>query len=298
MRPYRSLLFVPGHKPSWVDKAVHAGADALILDLEDSVPPATKAEARAAVADSIDRLHRDHPDVGVLVRPNPWDTEHFGADLEAAVRPGLDALLLPKVYAPVDVQNFAALLDHFELKTGLARGTVELVPSLETARSYATCADLATASPRVGSLMAAAARDSDVSRELGFTWSAEGLETLYYRSRAVLACRAAGLRHPIVGLWQDIGDLAGLERFATDNLRLGFRGQVLIHPTHVEVVNRAYTPSPATVERYRRMIAAFEEAAAAGSAAVDFEGEHIDIAHVQTAREIVSMAESMRSGTQ
>jgi citrate lyase subunit beta/citryl-CoA lyase len=236
--------------------------------------------------------------VGVHVRPNPRDTAHFGADLVAAVRPRLDALLLPKVYAPLDIQKFAALLDYFELRSGLARGTVELVPSLETASSYATCPDLATASPRVASLMAAAARDSDVSRELGFTWSVVGFETLYYRSRAVLACRAAGLRHPVVGLWQDIGDLEGLERFATDNLNLGFRGQVLIHPTHVKVVNRVYTPSPETVERYRRMIAAFEQAAAAGSAAADFEGEHIDIAHVQTAREIVSRAESMRSVTQ
>ncbi|MBX6382384.1 MAG: CoA ester lyase [Microbispora sp.] len=298
MRPYRSLLFVPGHKPDWVVKAVRAGADAVILDLEDSVPLTAKSDARSAVAESIDRLHRDHPDVGVLVRPNPWDTECFGADVAAVVRPGLDALLLPKVRGPLDVQNFAALLDHFEVAGGMARGTVELVPSLETALSYATCSELATASPRVASLMAAAARDSDVSRELGFTWSAEGLETLYYRSRAVLACRAAGLRHPIVGLWQDIGDLAGLERFATRNLHLGFRGQVLIHPAHVEVVNRVYTPPPQTVERYRRMIAAFERAAAAGNAAVDFEGEHIDIAHVQTAREIVAMAENLRRGTQ
>jgi citrate lyase subunit beta/citryl-CoA lyase len=298
MRPYRSLLFVPGHKPSWVDKAVRSGADALILDLEDSVPAGAKADARAAVAESIDRLHRANRDVGVLVRPNPWDGDHFGLDLEATVRPGLDALLLPKVYAPLDVRNFAALVDHFELKSGMPRGSVELVPSLETARALQTCADLATASPRVASLMAAAARDADVSREVGFTWSPEGTETLYYRSRAVLACRAAGLRHPIIGLWQDISDLAGLERFATQNRQLGYRGQVLIHPTHVEVVNRVYTPSVELVERYRRMIAAFEEAAAAGSAAADFEGEHIDIAHVQTAREIVSMADSRRSATQ
>lgn|SRR5690606_24815814 len=294
MRPYRSLLFVPGHKPSWVDKAVRSGADALILDLEDSVPPGAKADARSAVAESIDRLHRDHPQVGVLVRPNAWDTDHFGADLEATVRPGLEALLLPKVYAPRDVQNFAALLDHFEIRMGMARGSIELVPSLETAASLVRCAELATASPRVASLMAAAARDADVSREVGFTWTAEGMETLYYRSRVVLACRAAGLRHPLVGLWQDIGDLAGLEQFAVGNLQLGYRGQVVIHPTHVPVVNRVYTPPPEVVERYRRMIAAFEEAVAAGHGAVEFEGEHIDIAHVQTAREIVALAESRR----
>src|SRR5690349_8382116 len=98
MRPYRSLLFVPGHKPDWAAKAVRAGADAVILDLEDSVPESLKPQARQAVARTIAQLARDHPQVGVVVRPNPLDTEHFGLDLQAIVQPGLHALLLPKIY--------------------------------------------------------------------------------------------------------------------------------------------------------------------------------------------------------
>jgi citrate lyase subunit beta/citryl-CoA lyase len=290
MEPYRSLLFVPGHKPDWVAKAVKAGVDAVILDLEDSVPEAAKAEARTFVASSIDSLQGEHPHIGVLVRPNPLDTSHFGRDIRAVVRPGLDALLLPKVFGRDDIVAFDALLNAAEIEAGVQRGSVELVPTLETARSIAACDELAS-SPRVASLMSAAARDADVSREIGFTWTALGLETLYIRSRAVLACRAAGLTHPLCGLWQELSDLIGLREFARANAGLGFGGQVIIHPSHAGPVNEEYTPTAAVVERFRKMIDAFEAAQVAGSAAASFQGEHIDIAHVKTARQVVAFAD-------
>lgn len=293
MRPLRSLLFVPAHRDGWAQKAARAGADAVILDLEDSVPEPSKAEARALASHTIDSLRAEHPEVTVLVRPNPLDTDHFGRDLASVVRPGLGGLLLPKIYGPREVLDFASLLEHFEIEASLPRGAVEVIPTLETARSLVNCESIAAAHPRVASLMVAAARDADVSREVGFCWTAEGLETLHYRSKAVLACRAAGLRHPIVGLWQEIADLAGLRRFAEDNRRLGFAGQVLIHPSHIETVNDVYAPEPKVVQRFRRMIDAFEQAQANGQAAALFEGEHVDIAHVKTAREVVALAESI-----
>ncbi|HEY5856435.1 MAG TPA: CoA ester lyase [Aldersonia sp.] len=293
MRPLRSLLFVPAHRDGWAHKAARAGTDAVILDLEDSVPEPSKADARALASHTIDSLRAEHPELTVLVRPNPLDTDHFGRDLAAVVRQGLGGLLLPKIYGPREVLDFAALLEHFEIEAGLPRGVVEVIPTLETARSLVNCESIAAAHPRVASLMVAAARDADVSREVGFEWTAEGLETLHYRSKAVLACRAAGLRHPIVGLWQEIADLAGLRRFAEDNRRLGFAGQVLIHPSHIETVNDVYAPDPKVVERFRRMIDAFEQAQANGQAAALFEGEHVDIAHVKTARGVVALAESI-----
>ncbi|QSE89825.1 CoA ester lyase [Rhodococcus pseudokoreensis] len=295
MRPLRSLQFVPAHREGWAQKAVRAGADAVILDLEDSVPEPSKADARALAAATIDTLRREHPEVTVLVRPNPLDTDHFGKDLHAVVRAGLGGLLLPKIYGAREVLDFAALLEHFEIEAALVRGSVEVIPTLETAKSLVNCEAIAAAHPRVASLMVAAARDADVSREVGFEWTAEGLETLHYRSKAVLACRAAGLAHPIVGLWQEISDLDGLRRFAEGNRRLGFTGQVLIHPSHIETVNDVYAPDPKVVDRFRRMIEAFEQAQAQGQAAALFEGEHVDIAHVKTARGVVALAESISS---
>lgn len=285
MFPYRSLLFVPGHKESWVDKGVASGAHALILDLEDAVPEVDKNLAREVTASSVDRLGKE-TSVCVLVRVNALDTAHFGADLEAVVRPGLTAVLIPKVYDVEDVIAFDALVRHFEIAAGMEVGTVGLIPSFETAKALVNV-DRIAAGPRVVSLMAAAAKDADISREVGFTWTPAGDETLYLRSRVVLAARAAGLRHVVLGLWQSIRDLEGLRAFAESNHRLGFGGQVIIHPSHAPIVNEAYSLPAEVLARYAAMVKAYEDGAAEGHGAVMFDGEHIDLAHVQNARQIL-----------
>ncbi|GLY68998.1 HpcH/HpaI aldolase/citrate lyase family protein [Amycolatopsis taiwanensis] len=287
MKPYRSLLFVPGHKPDWADKGIRAGAHALILDLEDAVPSEAKDAGRAAVAATLDRLAGGP--TGLVVRVNPLDTDLFGKDIAAVVRPGLTALLLPKVYGRDDIVAYDALVTAAEVERGLPRGSVGLIPSLETARSLSNVDAIASA-PRVVGLMAAAAKDADISREVGFTWSPAGLETLYLRSKVVLAARSAGLGHIVLGLWQDVRDLDGLRAFAQANRDLGFGGQVVIHPSHVGPVNEVYTPSDAELDRLRRLVAAYEDGARAGQGAVMFEGEHIDLAHAQSARSILAVA--------
>lgn len=295
MKPYRSMLFVPGHKPTWVDKAVASGTDAVILDLEDSVPEHEKADARATVGRSIEALAAVNDRTGIWVRPNGWESGLAGLDLEQIVRPGLNGLLLPMVYTAADVARFDTLLTHFEIKNGLPVGGIELFPALETARSMATCEEIAVASPRVVSLFGATARDADVARSLGYEYTLEGLETLYIRSRIVLACRSAGLDHPIGGLWQDIHDIEGLRTFAESNRKLGYRGFVAIHPSHIKHINELFTPAPARIAFYRGLIAAFETAEAAGHGAVTYEGQHVDYAHVKTARETVAFADSLTS---
>lgn len=290
MKPYRSLLFVPGHKPAWVEKAIAAGADALILDLEDAVPPDDKPAARETVAQSIRRVREQNRTVGLFVRPNSLDTGLTGRDLEAVVQPGLDGLLLPKIDDELDVVRFDALVSWFEARNGVEPGQIEFLATLETAKSMSRCEAIAAA-PRVASVLGLTARDADVGRALGIRWTGEGLETLYLRSRVVLANRAAGLNHPICGLWQDIHDAEGLVNFCQANLDLGYRGMVIIHPSHARPVNELFTPSPEQVAFYRGMIYAFETAAAAGSGAVQYEGQHIDTAHMKTAREFVAFAE-------
>ncbi|TDD06370.1 CoA ester lyase [Saccharopolyspora terrae] len=287
MKPYRSLLFVPGHKPDWADKGVRAGAHALILDLEDAVPSGAKDEARTATAGTLERLAGGP--TGLVVRVNPLETELFGKDVAAVVRPGLTALLLPKVYSRDDVLAYDALVTAAEIERGLPRGTVGLIPSLETARSLTNVDEIASA-PRVVSLMAAAAKDADISREVGFTWSPGGLETLYLRSKVVLAARSAGLEHIVLGLWQELRDLDGLRVFARANRDLGFGGQVVIHPSHVGPVNETYTPDAAELDRLRRLVVAYEGGARTGQGAVMFEGEHIDLAHAQRARSVLAVA--------
>jgi citrate lyase subunit beta/citryl-CoA lyase len=268
-----------------------AGVDGLILDLEDSVPEGLKVDARAEVVRSVGRLRESGSGVGVYVRVNALDTGLSGDDIAAVVVPGLDGLSLPKTYGPEDIIRFDALVTHFELKNGVAPGSVEFICNLETAEAYASCERMAVASPRVVTLFAGTARDADVSRSIGFQFTPGGSETLYLRSRAVLAARAAGLEFPLVGVWQDLADPEGARRFSEQNRSLGFRGQVLIHPSHVAVANEVFSPSKFEVDFYAGMIAAFERAEAGGAAAVVYEGMHVDYAHIKTAREVLAFSE-------
>lgn len=282
----RSLLFVPGHKADWIDKALASVADGIIIDLEDSVPNSAKPLARANARTAL--LTRTHNKT-VLIRPNGLATPHHWLDLEATCVNGLESYLLPMLTGRDDVVRFDALITAAEDINDLRRGSVTVVPSFETAAAI-SAVDGVVSAPRVVGVMAAAARNADVARSVGFRWTAEGTETLYLRSKIVLAARAAGLRTIVLGLWQDVADLDGLRRFAAANADLGFTGQVLIHPTHAPVANDEYGLSDDRAAYYRRLVAAFTEGQRAGNGAVSFEGEHIDLAHAEHAREILRLA--------
>lgn len=294
MRPYRSMLFVPGHRADWVDKAVASGADAITLDLEDSVPDELKSQAREIVAASVRRLHDERIDVGVLVRVNGLSTGLTGFDLEAVVGPGLDAVFAPKVESALDAQRFETLIDYFEARNG-ASG-IELVVPMETARALISCEEIAASTPRMGCVLGSTAEHADVAREVGYEWTPEGLETLAMRSRVLLACRAAGV-HAMTGLWERIHDLEGLRTFAEQGRGLGFRGQIAIHPSHVSVINEVYGPDPVQREFYTGMVEAYRTAAAAGSGAVVYRGSHIDKAHYDKALEWLDRARAIDGTT-
>lgn len=289
MKPTRSLLFVPGHRKGWAEKAVAKGADAVILDLEDSVPLDLKAEARQMVAETIADLARNHPQVGVYVRLNALETGMMGDDLEAVAIAGCDGFLPPKTYGARDIIQADALVTHFERRNGVAPGRLEFLLSLETAQAYAECEAMIAASPRCATLFAGTARDADVSRSVGFEFTPGGLETIYLRSRAVLATRAAGRDFPIVGVWQDLKDVDGAWAFARQNRQLGFRGMVAIHPSHVAIANEVFQPSAQEVIFYQGMIDAFRTAEAKGLAATTYEGMHIDYAHIKTAQAVIAL---------
>jgi citrate lyase subunit beta/citryl-CoA lyase len=279
MRPYRSILFVPGHKPAWIGKAVAAGADAIVLDLEDSVPEPEKVAARATVAAALSDV-----EVDVFVRPNALRTGLLGADLEAVVQPGLTGVFVPKLEQAIDVLQVDALVDHFETRNGVT-GLQYIVP-IETVRAIHNCRELALASPRVGAMIGPTAEHADIAREVGFEWTPAGLETLYLRSRVLLACREAGL-HALTGLWEDIANLDGLAEFARAGRQLGFRGMVAIHPSHVPVINAAFTPSTEEIAFYRGLVEAYEDGARQGRGAVRYGKLHIDKAHYDKARQFL-----------
>jgi citrate lyase subunit beta/citryl-CoA lyase len=287
MVPYRSILFVPGHKPGWIDKALAAGADCIVLDLEDSVPADLKVGARQTVAESIGTVRERDSRVGLFVRVNPLDTRLTGGDLETVVVRGLTGVFAPKISAATDVLRYDALLDHFEERNGV-RGLEYIVP-VEMIGAIQNAREIALASPRVGAMIGPTAEHADIARAVGYQWTPEGEETLYLRSRILLACREAGI-HPLTGLWERLDDLAGLKDFAEKGRQLGFRGMVAIHPSHVATVNEAFSPSAEDIEFHEGLVHAYAQAAANGDGAVRYRGVHIDKAHADTAREWLAHA--------
>jgi citrate lyase subunit beta / citryl-CoA lyase len=294
MRAYRSILFVPGHRPSWVDKAIDAGADCVVLDLEDSVPDQEKVGARALVADAIRRVRATNDEVGLFVRVNPLATRLTGGDLEAVVVPGLNGVFAPKIERETDVLQYDALLDHFEARNGV-EGLEYIVP-VETVQAIQNCREVALASPRVGAMIGPSAEHADIARAVGYEWTPEGLETLYLRSRVLLACREARI-HALTGLWEDLENLEGLREFATRGRQLGFRGMIAIHPKHVETVNAVFSPTAEDIEFYGGMVQAYEAAAANGTGALRYRGLHIDKAHYDKAVEWLDRAAQIIPGS-
>jgi citrate lyase beta subunit len=145
MKPYRTVLSVPGHKPSWFDKGVASGADCLCLDLEDSVPEAEKESARAGIAEAIRRISSSHPKVGLFVRPNALDTGATGDDLAAVVVPGLTGVFAPKVGSAIDVHKYDALVDYFEHRNKVTG--IEYILPMETIEGIQHCEEIGQASP-------------------------------------------------------------------------------------------------------------------------------------------------------
>jgi len=291
MRPYRSMMFVPGNKPSWMEKAADYGADALILDLEDSVPDQEKVSSRPLVKEGVKTLKaRGQP---CYVRINGFATGLAFDDLDGVLCPELDGVILPKVETVEDMKELDILLTHLEKRMNIQVGSIKTSLGLETAKAMRNAYDIATSCPRISNLTLAAGPGGDANRAIGYIWTKGGKETLYLRSKAVLDARAAGIHYPMVSSWWDIKDLKGLEQDARLNRQLGFRGQVVIHPSHVPVVNKVFTPTADEISFYQGLINAMEEAEKKGTAAVIYEGDMVDYAMVKTAREMLDFARSI-----
>jgi citrate lyase subunit beta/citryl-CoA lyase len=185
------------------------------------------------------------------------------------------------------------LLTQYERRTGMERGQVEIFPTLETAQGIYHAYAIANSSARVPTLSATAGPGGDTARSLGYLWSKEGTETLYLRAKVLLEARAAGIAYPLIASWFDITDLDGLRADTRLNRRLGYTGQIVIHPTHVPIVNETFTPTAAEVAYHQGLLAAMAEAEHQGTAAVTYEGAMVDIAMVKTSQQILALARAI-----
>lgn len=281
---WRSLLFVPVLSERFLAKAHERGADAIILDLEDSILPTRKADARAALPAAVPRVAQKGADVVVRIN-RPLDLAV--ADIAASVMPGVAALMLPKVMGPEHVRLLAELVADREAALAMPIGHTRFLALIESPAAlphlYAIAAEPRMAGMSVGG--------EDMATELGAIPSADSMYV--FAMHGLAAARAAGiLPMGSMGQLAKIDDLdayrAGLRR----GKALGFTTAACIHPAHVPIINEEYGASDGELDRARRLIAAFDAAVAEGAGAVAFEGSMIDLPVVIRARRLLERAES------
>jgi citrate lyase subunit beta / citryl-CoA lyase len=284
----RSLLFVPGTRPERIAKAAAMAADGVILDLEDAVPPAQKAQAREWVVAALRRV--DFGSRECVVRVNASGAPEHAADVAAVVPAGPDALLLPKLSDAAGVVRLDAEVARHEQASGRPPGGIRFHLLVETVAAVLGLEALARAVPRAAALFYGA---GDLARETRASLVPGRLTELFTMSRVVLVARATGL-DAIDSPCFELGQPAALESHTRIGADLGFDGKALIHPSQIEVANRCFTPSPEAVAEARRVLAAYEEAEGSGRGALDVEGHFVDAVHVHMARE--TLARAQRAG--
>lgn len=281
----RSMLFVPGDSPRKFEKARAGNASVLILDLEDSVVPERKAEARGLTLEMLKGLRRTQQ---LYVRVNALDTGMTLHDL-AAVMPGVpDGIVLPKAGGGEDVRQVSLWLDAFETAAGSGPGSTRIVVvATETAGSLFGLGTYKDSSPRLAGLMWGA---EDLSAALGATEKASGgvFHSPYRLARDLcLVAAAAAEVAAIDTVYTDIDNLAGLEEETRTARRDGFSGKALIHPKHVDIVNAAFEPSEAERLWAEKVVAAFTGSPDLGTLRLD--GMMIDRPHLRAAKKILGL---------
>lgn len=292
MTIYRSLLFIPANKIKWLEHLDQNITDAVIIDLEDSVPEYEKEQARKNVIHILEKF-KDLTTLDIFVRINKDEDVFNKEDLEAVVRAGLTGVVLPKVDGPEEIDDLSKRLSYIEGQKNLDYKNVTILPILETAKSIYSCLDIAKCERVIG-ITGLSSKNGDVERALGTQWSENGLETLYLKSKIVLAARTANVL-AIGGLWQDVHNLEGLTKSALFNRQLGYSGELILHPSNAEIINNIYSPSEEQVTYYQGLIDTFNIAKERGEATIMYDGSHIDLAHVKTAKEVLSLHNMMKN---
>lgn len=283
--PPRALLFVPAHRDRFREKAVDLNVDALILDLEDAVPPAEKDVARQKAAEFV----QAYPDKA-FVRINPvrnaagFTVPCGDEDLAAVVRPGIKGVLLPKVERAADIIEVDALLRAFERAHGIPRNSVVLLGLVETALGIHSVHDIVSAQVERPVCLSFGA--GDFTGDLGVEWTNVEDECRHARGALVIACRAGGLPRPIDSVYADIRDTEGLRANTLAAKAMGFQSKLVIHPDQVAIVQDIFTPQPQERDWAERVLNGVREAEARGHGAFTIDNKLIDYPILERAKAI------------
>jgi len=287
---YRTLLFAPGSRPELLAKAQLGDADAMIFDLEDSVPLNAKDEARKNIANAL-AAGLKKPMFLRISNPRAGD---FMADLQVLANASsllnVAGIVLPKADDADDIQAVAKALKDVEAKHSIQEGTLSILPLIETCLGLRNGFEIAKASPRVIGMALASAEQGDFMVDLGGRWTPRSLALAYPRSKLVVDARAAGVQWLVDGVFMNLKDTDMLREECLIARELGFVGKMAIHPTQVDVMHTVFSPSELEVAYARGLIAAFRDGEARGVGAVKFEGMMVDYANVRLAERTLALA--------
>lgn len=292
------MLFIPGSSEKMLSKAPTSDADAALFDLEDSVAPDMKTQARDMVRGAIEatRNAAGGPST-ILVRVNDAGSGLLEGDLEAIAVEGLDGIFMPKPESAADVRKADALLTRLERDRKLEENGIGIILQMESALGIYRCYELCTAAPRVVGVNLGSAEDADLCRDLGAQWTEDGTTLLYARSKVLLEARAAKLPHPTDGVYMRLKDDEGCRADAMAAKLLGYTGKAAIHPRQVPIFNEVFSPSPEEVDYYKGMIETYREGEKAGKGAVSYQGKMVDIAMTRHAENVLSRARAIAART-
>src|SRR5690349_8413092 len=285
----RSPLFVPGNKANMLEKALAVAPDALVPDMEDSVPAGEKANARDTIAQFLPRLAASGRPV--IPRVNALETEWIEADLAAVVGPHVYGISVGKVRRAGDIAAISALIGKLESRAGLKVGTVQLIPWIETAEAIVNVAEICRASARI---VGVAFGGEDFTNDMGVERLEDESQILYARQALCVAARAAR----VLALDTPYFKLRNLDGLRDNSLRaksIGFKGKFAIHPEQIDTLNDCFSPSAQEVAHAQRVVAAFEEAERRGRASTSLDGWVIDVPVVKRARALLELARRARA---
>lgn len=288
MTVLRSPLFVPGNRANMLEKALRLAPDALVPDMEDSVPPAEKPTARETIRSWLPRLAASGRPV--IPRVNALDTEWIEADLAAVVGAHVFGISIGKVRRARDIAAISQLIGALERRTALSVGTIKLVPWIETAEAIVNVAEICRASDRIA---AVAFGGEDFTFDMGLERLEDDAQLAYARQALCVAARAA--RVPALDTpYFKLGDPEGLRDSSLRAKSIGFKGRFAIHPEQIDALNECFAPSAQEIAHAERVVAAYEAAEARGRASTSLDGWVIDVPVVKRARALLDLARRTR----
>ena len=280
---FRSLIFVPGNNPRFLEKAKSLSADIVCFDLEDSVPDKEKKKARTLIKNALKK--RNQYSVSVFARTNSPNSNKIEADLNEIVQKGIDGIVIPKVDSAKEIKKIEKTISSLEKKRKI-RG-IRLIPSIESALGVINCYEIASSSKRIDAIVFGI---FDLLNDVGIEYTkGNPIGSKYSRYKVPVAAAAAGV-YAIDGIWQDIKDTSGLKKDCEVGKSLGYVGKSVIYPDQIKIVHKIFHPNKTEIAWAKKVCNIYTKSSKKGKGATVVEGKMIDEVHYKRAKELLEIS--------